>query len=75
MQGIRPTNINAFYAELEVAKGELVAAQAKVEALKQSIRERGGELPEDNEKATAAKPEVKKPKPDKKPSVSKKGKE
>lgn len=51
MTQIQETHINSFYRELEEAEAAADAAQSRVEQLKQAIRDRGGELPEDEAKA------------------------
>lgn len=47
----QPTNINAFYAELEIAKSRLQAVQGEVEHLENQIRDRGGVVPGEEKKS------------------------
>ena len=54
MTQVQDTNINAYYRELEEANEAVLAAQSRVEQLKQAIRDRGGELP--GEPANEAEP-------------------
>lgn len=69
MPEIQATNINAFYADLEVARSNLVKAQGEVDRLEKAIVERGGKVSVDEE------PVVDEPRKSKsKKSKSKKGK-
>lgn len=59
----QPTSINAFYAELEVAKAQVQVAQGQVEHLENQIRDRGGVVPGEEQEAngTPEQPVAEKP--------------
>lgn len=64
-----PTHINAYYADLEAAKEQLLIAKGKVSAAEQAVLDNGGTIPEDaseaeDDNAPLAKPaKAKKAKP------------